>query len=426
MSKHTARIAAAAALAAVAAAPAAAQVSLTPRALGMGGAYVAAARGNETLFLNPANLGLADTPRWSVAFPQVSVGGDMLGAAFEDLPEIADYDNVDGDRLHEILETIPDDGTELRYDLRAPLVAIQSGRFAFGVAYGSIGQHTVGKDIVELLFNGYEEGRTDYSVGDTHGSRATFWDFAAAYGRRVGPVSLGVTAHYIRGGTVLNGRLFEPSIDIQARDIEVAYHTVFARGGQGYGVDVGAAMQPIPSLTLSASVVNALADMEWSDELYTRSLTLGRADFDEGEYMIMEDRYERSETRVDATASPLAVLQTAEGLYDGAYFPATLNAGAAWKGGWGTTLSASYRDRLTEGRLGDEWETTAGVGIQQELPLITLRAGYASNLEEGTMLTGGLSLGVLQLGVAKVDHGADRTGWVGTFGIGVRTKGELK
>lgn len=427
MNRHSARIAAAAALAALAAAPAAAQVSLTPRALGMGGAYVAAARGNETLFLNPANLGLADTPHWSLAFPQVAVGTDILGPGFEDLPDLVEFDNIDDARRDEILASVPASGTELRYDVRAPLAALQVGHFAVGVAYGSVGAHSVGKDIVELIFHGYEDGRTDYSVGDTRGSRVTFWDFAAAYGRRFGPVSVGVTGHYVRGGTILNARLFEPRIDVESESIEIAYRSVFARGGQGYGIDFGLAAQPVPSLTLSASVVNAFADMQWSEELYTRSLVLDSRDFDDAEYMVIEPRYEGSETRVDAEAAPLEVLHTAEGLYDRAYFPAVLNAGAAWTGSWGTTLSASYRDQLTEGRLGAEWGTMAGAGIQQKLPLVTLRAGYATNLEEGSMVTGGLSLGVLQFGVAKVDHGevsgAPRTGWIGTFGIGVRTKG---
>ncbi len=428
MNWHSIRLAAATVAAAVAAAPAAAQVTLAPRALGMGGAFVAAARGNETIFLNPANLGLTGTPEWSIAFPQLSVGGDIVGPAFRDLPDIVNYDDADPARRDEILAAIPAGGTEIRYDVRAPLVALQTGRFALGVAYGSIGRHSVGRDVVELLFNGYQDGRTDYSVGDTRGSRVTFWDFAAAYGRRVGRVSFGVAAHYIRGGTVLNARLFEPRIDAEARAIEVDYRTVFARGGQGYGLDFGVAAQPFPSITLSASLKNAVGRMEWSDELYTRSLTLDRADFDDGEYMILEDRYERSETRVDPAAAPLAVLQTAQGLYDGADFPATLDAGAAWQGSRGTTLSASYRDRLGQGRLSGEWKSMAGVGIQQKLPLITLRAGYASNLDGGAMSTGGLSLGVLQFGIAKVDHGeasrAARTGWIGTFGIGVRTKAE--
>jgi hypothetical protein len=430
MITHFARSSVVALVAAIAAVPAAAQTTLTPRALGMGGAYVAAARGNESLFLNPANLGLSGNPHWSIAFPQVSVGGSVLGPDMADLGDIANFDNVDDARLDEILNTIPEDGTEIRYDFRAPLVALQTGRFALGVSYASIGEHSMGRDLVELLFFGYEEGRTDYAVGHTQGSRATFWDFAAAFGHKIGPISFGATGHYIKGGTVLNSRLFEPNIDLEARDIEVNYRTVFARGGQGYGLDVGAAYQPVPSVTLSASVINAFAKMEWSEDLYTRGLTLRRGDFEDAEYMILENRYERSEERLDPTSAPLEVLETARGLYEQAYLPTMLNAGAAWQGSHGTLVSAGYRDQLTEGRLGYGWDRMASVGIQQKLPLITLRAGYASDLAEGSMISGGVTLGVLQFGFAKMDEiaasGDPRAGWVGTFGIGVRTTGELQ
>lgn len=410
-------------LSVAAAAPAAAQVTLTPRALGMGGAYVAVARGNEALFLNPANLGLSGTPAWSLSFPQVAFGGTVAGARVGDLGDLIGFDDASDDRLSEILEAIPAGGMDVRYDLRAPLVALQNGNFAVGLSYGSVGEHSVGRDLVELLFFGYEEGRTDYSVGNTRGSRLTYWDVAAAYGRRVGPVSLGVTAHYLKGGTTLNSRLFEPTFDLAARDLTVSYRSVFARGGHGYGIDLGAAMQPTPTVTLSASVTNALGRMDWSDELYTRSLVMDRHDVDNADYMRLEERYEGSEERVDLASAPLEVVRTSEGLYDHARFPAVLNAGAAWQAAPGTVLAVGYRDRLTDGRLGDEWASMASLGVQQKLPVGTLQAGYTSNLDGGTMLSGGFSLGVLQFGVARLSQdgsaGPSRNGWIGTVGIGV-------
>ena len=63
------------------------------------------------------------------------------------------------------------------------------------------------------------------------------------------------------------------------------------------------------------------------------------------------------------------------------------------------------------------------MGIQQRLPLIVVRAGYATNLEEGRMISGGVSLGPMQLGAAHLDdgvyEGSPRTGWIATFGLGV-------
>jgi putative radical SAM enzyme (TIGR03279 family) len=50
---------------------------------------------------------------------------------------------------------------------------------------------------------------------------STYWDFAVAYGRREGKTSLGVTAHYIAGGTLMRSRLLEPRIDVAAGEIDI-------------------------------------------------------------------------------------------------------------------------------------------------------------------------------------------------------------
>lgn len=415
----------------VAATQAAAQVPLTARALGMGGAYLATARGYETLFLNPANLGLSGTPQWSVSFPQVTAGGTVLGPSvmeFSSLVQAAgDNGSAAGDS---VIAKIPLSGTEAQFDVRAPLFALQIGHLAVGVNYGSVGQHTFGKDIVELLVNGYEDGRTNYSVGNTAGSRSTYWDVAAAYGRSFGILSLGVTGHYIHGGSAVQSRMFEPRIDVENRDITVNYVSVLARGGSGYAVDFGAALQPLPGVTVSAALANAASSMKWSEDLRVRDYTLERSTLDTMSVLNLLMDYEASEQALDPTSATVRVLETARGLYDEAYFPAEARVGLDWSPFARTNIGAAYHTHVTGGRLSGRWTRTAGVGIQQKLPLITVRAGYATNLEEGTMISGGVSLGPIQVGVAKLQDGmfdgASRSGWMGTFGLGVRTREPLQ
>src|SRR5215212_8756819 len=127
-----------AALAALAAAPAAAQVPLVPRALGMGNAYVAAARGEEALWLNPANLGLPGTPHWSFGVPTLSVGADVLGLGVGDIRDVIEYRKQSDTRKQELLDEVPASGTGLTGDIRAPLVAAQFRHFAVGLAYNTI------------------------------------------------------------------------------------------------------------------------------------------------------------------------------------------------------------------------------------------------------------------------------------------------
>ena len=420
-----------AALAAALAAPAAAQVPLTPRGLGMGAANLALARGHDALFLNPANLGLPGNPHWSVALPQVAGSLTLVGPRFGDLPDLKNYDDVSQQRRDELLARIPAAGTQVATELRAPLFVMQSRRVSLGVAYAMIGDHTVSKDLVDLILNDYDEGRTDYAVKNTSGRRASFWDVALGFGHAVGPLSVGVTGHYYRGGTLLQSRMFEPRYDLPAEDLEVDYVSVMARGGSGYGVDVGLALQPLPALSLSAAVRNAFSRMQWTKTLRYRSITFNRADFTTVDNPVdLLSRYENSEQELDATAVPATVAETLPGLYDEAYFPATLQLGGAWRLPSHTDLAASYQAHLTGGRLGAAWDRSLNLGVQQKLPLVTLRAGYATNLQggaaSGTLLTGGASLGVLHLGVGKYSNGefggGAREGWVGTFGVSVSTK----
>lgn len=410
---------------AAAAAPAAAQIPLSPRALGVGGAYVAVARGHEAVFSNPANLGLSGNPRWSLGFPQVSAGATVLGPDLSDVRRYLSYDDLSDAERADLLSEIPTGGTALEADVRAPLVTWQSGGLALGVAYGFMGEHTVGRDLVDLFLNGYQQGRTDYQVGNTAGRRATFWDFAAAYGRSVGPLSVGATAHYYLGRSMVQTRAFEPTYDLAARDIRVDYVGVRAEGGRGWGLDLGAALQPAPGLTLSAAVANVVHSMEWSDDLTGRRVTLSSSDFRDSEFLHVRSRYDNSDEALGATPTGLYAV-AAEGLLEGAELPTTLRLGASLALATGTTLTAAFHDALSEGRLSGRWDRLAGAGVQQKLPVGTVRLGLSSDLEDGSILGGGVTLGPVDLGVARLttgeDGGSSRNGWIGSFGLSVRTR----
>lgn len=412
--------------AAVFAAPAVAQVPLNARALGMGGAYLGVARGYESVFTNPANLGLSGSPVWSLSFPQVAVGATVLGPHLGDLPDIFNYDDLEESRKQEILNEIPASGSSLDVDVRAPLLSFQTRNFALGVAYGFMGSHSVDKDVVDLFFHGYTAGRRNYTVQNTRGSRATFWDFAAAYGRSVGPVSIGATGHYYLGRGLVQSRAFPPTYAPLATDVQVEYVGVGAKGGHGFGLDVGAAMEPIPGLTLSAAVANAASSMGWSDERTGRRIVLTNADFQAQDFAGVKDEYERSEQELGTTPTG-RFAEVAQGLTDNADFPTTLRLGAAWTlpGGL-TTISAQYNDNLSDGRLSGSWDKLVGVGLQQRLAFVTARIGASTSTDDASMIGGGLTLGPVDLGLARFTNGkvdnASRNGWLASFGLSVRAR----
>jgi Family of unknown function (DUF5723) len=425
------RIAAACA-AVLLAVPAAAQVPSTPRALGMGGAYIGTARGTEALYQNPANLGLPNSPHWSAAFPTLSLGLGARGLELGDLVDLAQYDDLSDAERDALLNDVPAGGTGLDLDLRAPLATLQMNRFAVGISYTMLGSHTVNRSIVDLLLNGFELGNT-YGIENTQGFRAAFWDVAAGYGNRIGPVAVGATAHVyfpralVRSGLVDIDTTYGVIVGNQVpTDVQVTYAGVRSESGSGFGLDLGAALQPMPGLTLSAALDNVVNTMEWDDRLGVRTVVLDQNDYRDGDPQQILDEYELSEREYDeaqAMAGTRALAATLLGERDAA-LPMTLRAGAAYQMR-GTTLGAAFQKELDEDTpFGQLWDQQLSVGVQQRLPIITLRAGLSTDMEDGSMLSGGLSLGPIQLGVARVATGSaddERSGWIATFGLGGRS-----
>ncbi|MBV9773605.1 MAG: hypothetical protein JO040_06620, partial [Gemmatimonadetes bacterium] len=363
---------------------------------------------------------------WSLGFPQVTAGATVLGPHLGDLPDILNYDDIEDSRKQEILNQIPASGSSLDVDVRAPLVTLQNRNFALGVAYGFLGSHSVDRDVVDLFFNGYTTGRRDYTVQNTRGSRATFWDFAAAYGRSVGPVSVGATGHYYLGRGLVQTRAFAPTYFPLGTDVQVEYVGVGADGGHGFGLDVGAAMEPVPGLTLSAAVANVASSMTWSDDRTGRRIVLTNADFQAQDFQSVLDRYDESEQDLGTTPTG-RFAEVAQGLTDDTDFPTTLRLGAAFAlpGGL-TTVSGQYQDNLTEGRLSGSWDRLLGLGVQQRLGFLTARVGLSSDLDDANIVGGGLTLGPVDLGLAKFTNGkvddASRNGWMASFGLSVRAR----
>jgi hypothetical protein len=416
------RLAFAAAGTALAAAPLAAQVPLTPRALGMGGAYVGVARGHESLWQNPANLGLPNTPHWSAGIPTLSLGLGTRGIETGDLQDLIEYNDLSEQERADLLASIPAGGTGFDADLRAPLVALQVRRFAVGLSYQVMGSHTVNKSIVDLVLNGFDRTRA-YTIDNTEGSRAAFWDIAAAYGRPVGPVSVGATVHYYIPRELVRSALVNVDTTYSVisgftvpTDIQVTYAGVGSTGGSGFGVDLGVAAEPIPGLTLSATVENALNTVEWSDDLRVRTVTLNRDDYQNGDPEALEAEYDDSEREYNQA---IDVVQPFSRLADSVLalrdqgLPTVLRAGAAYRLGTGTTLAAAFQSELDDSPAGGLWDQQLSLGV-----------GFATDMEDGTLLSGGLSLGPIQLGVARLTSGSgddERSGWIATFGLGGRS-----
>jgi len=421
---RTARLLAASAGLALAAAPAAAQAPLTARSVGTAGSWVADARGVDALFFNPANLGLHGTPYWSVAVPQLALGTGFVGTHLGQVPSLFHFNQWSQGEKDQFVGGIPTQGMNARVAVTVPLLAIQLRRVAVGVSYAARYDETVGRDVVDLLVNGYEDGRTDYAVGNTGGRNASWVDLSAATGRRFGKVSVGVAGHYVLGRAMAQHRLFEPKFDLERQDLQAELREVSVHGGRGWGVDLGVAAEPAPRLTVSAAVANAFSGMRWSGDFRTKSLVLTRADFHKNAAAEALDRFAASETAVDAGSVPVTVYETARGLYDDAWLPATVRAGVAYAlPSEKTRLTASYQGALDAGTLDGGWRRRLSAGVEHTRGIVSLRTGAGTDASGAWMLAGGVSAGPLQLGVARTSEpreSARSSGWTLAFGLTAR------
>ncbi|HEY0155558.1 MAG TPA: hypothetical protein VGB92_26415 [Longimicrobium sp.] len=438
---HFTRLMASCAAAAALASPLSAQLATTPRALGMGGAYVAVARGQESLFQNPANLALPGNPHASAAAPQVTLGATINGLTFGDLNDLRSFDELSDEQRADILGRIPDEGTAAEVDIRVPVFSMSFRRALFGVSYNLTGRHGVSRDVVDLVLNGVQQSRLlganayddDAILSQSQGFRASYLDFAAGYAHRVGPVSLGVTGHYLRGNRMVRSGAvgIDTVLSVTAPDIRVTYAGVGRDGANGFGLDLGAAIQPTPSLTLSAAVANVVNTLEWKGDPEIRSIVLSRENYRTGDPDVLRNDYARS-ARPLSEADPVLAAR-ARGLADdldvGATLAPILRLGAAWEPRAGTTFAAGYQGELSESRLGGPWDRSLGIGVQHKIPVVTVRAGLSTDLDSGTMLGGGLSLGPLHLGAARLTGSSEgnsaQSGWLFTFGFGGQTNSRM-
>jgi hypothetical protein len=412
--------------AALAAAPAAAQVPVTARSLGTAGSWVADARGADALFFNPANLGLHGNPYWTVAMPQLALGTGFVGTRLGQVPSLFSFNKWSQSEKDDFVGGIPQQGLNANVSITVPIAAIQYRRVAVGVSYTARYNENVGRDVMDLLVNGYQDGRTDYAVGNTGGRNASWLDLSAATGRRFGKVSVGVAGHYVIGRGMAQHRLFEPEFDVEGQDLRAELREVSVHGGRGWGVDVGIAAEPAPRLTVSAAVANAFSGMRWSNDFHTKALVLTRGDFHKNAALDALDRFDQSETPVDPGSVPVTVYETAKGLYDNAWLPATVRAGVAYSlRSEKTRLTASYQGALDAGTLDGGWRRRVSAGVEHTRGALSVRTGAGTDASGSWMVAGGFSAGPLQLGVARTSEpreSARSSGWTIAFGLTARNK----
>ncbi len=245
------------------------------RSVGMGEAYTQIARGVESAFWNPANLGFAKKSEISLTILSLGVSAGNNSLTLEQ------YNRYNGAFLtsedkQTILNSIPDDGLDFSLDADVLAFGISRGNLALFLCGRGTSDLLLPKDPIEVLFFGNEINDTVVFSGSDAEAFASV-DLGLSYGRSVWKkdnkeVLVGISTRYIRGlvyqkVTQAEGQIFtlESGINGQGNFLMRS-----ASGGWGYGLDFGLALEYKKNWTFGLSLMNLVNQIKWNKDTEQR------------------------------------------------------------------------------------------------------------------------------------------------------------
>ena len=395
--KHSRTLAGVLAASLASAALAGAQLpSASPAALGMGDNYTAMARGFGAVAWNPANLGLAGNPRFSLALLGLRGSSDLGPISTSD---VARYQGVAlPDEVRDAwMQRIEDQGGEQgQLGGGVTYVGASVGRFAMQVSSAVSGDANLAPDAMELLLYG-NAGRTgtprEMKLAGAHVTGALTTTAAISYGRPlelgIGRFSIGATAKYITGNALVHGEDGGSYLAANASEITVRFPMIMsdtggtsssANHGTGFGLDIGGAWQSGP-LTAGLALQNIVNTFRWDASSFLYKPING--------YYGADTSYSESGTALPLDSAPPAMR---DWLSAQRYKPA-LAAGVAFQATRALLVTADLRPELGDGmRLAERTHTGIGAELRA-IPFVPLRVGV-STAADGWALAGGLGIEV--------------------------------
>lgn len=427
-----------------------AQMSPGARSVAMGGGGMVFATGVDAVEWNPANLGWAGG--WNVAVFETGVSALSTGATVNEIMTIfgAELPGSEVLDVSQVIAGLPTTGIRLNSVSEGFTTAKITGMTdavpspgsplpSIGIAIGSVGirarsrvraEGTMSRDLLDLIGVGFvPQNIQNYSVGNTGWSTTSFSEVTLSYGTNLGGLSVGVGGRYVMGHGMVKGRFFEPEIDLNTTSLSVQTVAVEATTGSGYGLDVGLSFGLPGGFRVAASGTNVMQRMTWDENaLVAHTATFTDQDFDGiQDFVDLLDRFD--EQPLNASQTSLAVYEASQGLFEESYFPQVFRGGFGWQAG-GTSLEAVGIKVAPRGRYKSAWDERVSLGVEQKLPLLTLRAGYAMAEESLTALTGGIGLGVgpinLEVSGGKfsgTDEALPMEGYYATFALQLKGGG---
>jgi hypothetical protein len=323
---------------------------LTARALGMGLAYTALARGIHAADWNPANLGLPDNPGFSTSILSVGVGVGNNSFSISTYNKYATDKYWDANEIDELLNDVPDDGLGVDVLVDAHVLSFSVGRFALSAGIRGGGSAFLDKTVLEIPLKGTEVGKT-YHFDEMNATTLAVGSVKLSYGAPVkmsfaDDFAIGGSFHFDFGGAY--GRVDSSKMALEIGtygfNIDGKYAVTAASTGNGWGIDFGAAAKFGKKWTVSLGILNLLGSVKWNKDVkenfgYVHGDSIGVLDFTKKE-KDKKDLVQDSSWTVD-------------GKPFGKNVPAELHAGGMYEEGT-YVLTADY----VQGFTSQGWVTT--------------------------------------------------------------------
>jgi len=336
------------------------------RALGMGMAYTAVARGVRAPSYNPANLGLPDNPRSSFTMFSVSagVGNNAFSKSLYDrlFVEGADEDGKvywDADDITDLLGAVPENGFCGSALVRTEFLSFSAGRFAFTMrGYGRMFSR-IDKEFFQIPLLGNEMNQK-YILDNTSASALGIGVVSFSYGHPVEvsfakAFALGTSLNIMYGAgyasTDRASAVFETAS--YGFNLQGEYEATVGAGGIGWGADFGAAAAIDEKWNVSVSLNNAVSRIRWNDATTEYGYVKGDSVYafsleddedhdalDDSSWSVDRDAFSRAVPpvlRVGLSYREDSFILSADyeqGFYESALFSATprFNFGTEWQG----------------------------------------------------------------------------------------------
>jgi hypothetical protein len=243
--------------------------SLSGRSVGMAGAYTQAARGAESVFWNPANLGFSRGSDRNLEFLSLGVG------AYNNAFTLSQYNRYNGEFLttddkEAILQDIPADGFSGSAEASILGLGICWGNLAFTISGQGNSRLLFPKDPIEVLFFGNQINDT-LVFTDSDGEAYASADFGLSYGRMVWKdgekaILCGLGVRYVRGFAYQEVIRSQGEMVVLETGItgQGDFAVRSAQGGNGYGLDLGITFKHNQKWSFGVFLANVTSTIKWN------------------------------------------------------------------------------------------------------------------------------------------------------------------